>query len=152
MFDGDEEISGISGTVGYKDGNSIISSLSFKTTKRTHGPFGRQTRAFFSVPWDNGSLVGFYGLADNYIEAIGVYLKAHEEMIRVGPWGSQIAGPQNIWSFQLERNHNLKKITIDHGEFIYSLIFTTEYRGLEHDSKKAGGRNGGDKVSVVSSC
>lgn len=107
----------------------------------------------FSVPWDNGSLVGFYGLADNYIEAIGVYLKAHEEMIRVGPWGSQIAGPQNIWSFQLERNHNLKKITIDHGDFIYSLIFTTEYRGLEHDSKKAGGQNGsGDKVSVVSSC
>nr|GEV93508.1 mannose/glucose-specific lectin-like [Tanacetum cinerariifolium] len=48
-FDGDEEISGISGTVGTRDGYTIISSLSFKTTKRTHGPFGRQTKAMFSV-------------------------------------------------------------------------------------------------------
>lgn len=149
-FDGDEKIIGINGTIGTRDGYTIISSLSFETTKRIHGPFGKATKTGFSVSWDNGSLVGFYGLAGYYIDGLGVYVKASEEIARVGTWGrTQPEGPQNFWSFQLERNHRLKKIAIDHGDLIYALTFTTQYRGLTYTSKKVGGWNGGDIVSEV---
>ncbi|KAD7477822.1 hypothetical protein E3N88_00958 [Mikania micrantha] len=150
-FEIDEEIIGIKGCVGTRGGHTIISSLSFETNKRTHGPFGGASDAqVFSIPWDRGSLVGFYGIAGYYIDGIGVYMKAHEEIVRIGTWGrSYPEGPQNIWSFKLERNHRLKKITVDHGDLIYSLMFTTQYRGLTNNSKKIGGWNGGDKVSEV---
>lgn len=149
-FDEGEEIIGVNGTIGNKGGNIVISSLSFKTNKRTHGPFGCATETAFSLPWDKGSLVGFYGLAGYYIDAIGVYLKACEEIIRIGTWGkTQRAGPQNVWSFQLEKNHVLKKITLDHGDLIYSLMFTTQCGGSTHTTEKIGGWNGGEKVSEV---
>ncbi|KAD4179624.1 hypothetical protein E3N88_28215 [Mikania micrantha] len=149
LFDGDEKITCINGTIGTRDGHEVISSLSFQTNKGTHGPFGCATNYVFSILWDEGSIVGFYGLADNYIDAIGVHVKPFDEIIRLGAWGCQTRGPQNIWSFQLERNHHLKKITIGHGNLIYSLQFTTEYRGSMHNSERAGGENGENEVSEV---
>ncbi|KAL8246258.1 hypothetical protein R6Q59_007474 [Mikania micrantha] len=151
-FEINEEIVGIKGSVGTRGGYTIISLLSFKTNERTHGPFGGTSDAHneFTIPWDKGSLVGFYGIAGDYIDGIGVYVKAHEEIMRIGTWGRSDAGePRNVWSFKLERNHRLKKITVDHGDLIYSLMFTTQYRGLTHDYNKIGGWNGGDKVSKV---
>ncbi|KAL8246257.1 hypothetical protein R6Q59_007473 [Mikania micrantha] len=137
-FEIDEEIIGIKGSVGTRGGHTIISSLSFETNKWTHGPFGRASDAHvFSIPWDKGSLSGSG-------------MKAHEEIVRIGTWGrSDPEGPENIWSFKLERNHHLKKIRVGHGDLIYSLMFTTQYRGLTNNSKKIGGWNGGDKVSEV---
>ncbi|KAJ9548844.1 hypothetical protein OSB04_021387 [Centaurea solstitialis] len=155
VFDDDEELIDINGTVGVSKGQyagyTIISSLSFVTNKMIHGPFGEVTNAPFSVPCEKGSFGGFYGLAGYYIDSIGVYMRANsEEITRVGIWGTKSpGGPRNQWSFQLERNHYLKKITIDHGDLIYSLMFTTEYRGLEKTTDKAGGWNGGDIVSEV---
>ncbi|KAI3514821.1 hypothetical protein L1887_13553 [Cichorium endivia] len=150
IFDGDEEINGINGTVGSRDGFLIISSVSFKTNKRIYGPFGQATTTVFSLPWDKGTLVGFYGLAGYYIDRIGIYLKDNEEILRVGTWGKTIPGaPHNIWDLQLQKNQHLKKITIDHGDSVYSLIFTTQYRGLTHNYKKVGGWNGGETVSEV---
>lgn len=150
ILDGDEEIICINGTIGSRDGFTIISSLSFQTNRRTHEPFGRVTKTSFSIPWDKGSLVGFYGIAGYYIDSFGIYVKANEETIRVGTWGKTGTGsPQNVWSFQLEKNQNWKKITIDHDDLIYSLIFTTQYRGLTHTCEKAGGWNGGETVSEV---
>ncbi|XP_071722604.1 probable serine/threonine-protein kinase PBL12 [Rutidosis leptorrhynchoides] len=150
-FEADEKIIGINGTVGTRDGHAMISSLSFKTSKRTHGPFGRVTEKGFYVPWEKeGWLVGFYGTATSYINSIGVYLKTTEEMIKVGTWGSkEPLGPQNVWSFELEKNHHLKKLEIGHGDLIYSLMFTTQYRGVTTTSKKAGGWNGAEKVTEV---
>nr|KAJ0190194.1 hypothetical protein LSAT_V11C800429520 [Lactuca sativa] len=150
ILDGDEEIICINGTIGSRDGFTIISSLSFQTNRRTHEPFGRVTKTSFSIPWDKGSLVGFYGIAGYYIDSFGIYVKANEETIRVGTWGKTGTGsPQNVWSFQLEKNQNWKKITIDHDDLIYSLIFTTQYRGLTHTCEKAGGWNGGETVSEI---
>ncbi|XP_076951375.1 putative serine/threonine-protein kinase PBL12 [Bidens hawaiensis] len=148
-FDLDEEIVCINGSIGTRGCYTIISSLSFETNKRTHGPFGRASNFVFSVPWNKGSLLGFYGIAGYYIDGIGVYVKAHEEIMRVGTWGKTLGSPQNKWSFELEKNHHLKKITIDHGDLIYSLAFTTQYRGLIYSSSKIGGWNGGDKLSEV---
>ncbi|XP_076883739.1 putative serine/threonine-protein kinase PBL12 [Bidens hawaiensis] len=155
----DEEIVGINGNIGTQGGDTIISSLSFKTNKRVHGPFGRITnsafsgpwdKSMFSVPWDKGSLVGFYGFASTHIDGIGVYVKPHDEIMRVGTWGtSHPGGPQNIWSFQLEKNHRLKKITIEYSKMICSMMFTTQNRGVTHTYEKAGGWNGGPRVWEV---
>ncbi|KAI3781584.1 hypothetical protein L2E82_11602 [Cichorium intybus] len=149
MFDEDEELIGINGTVGTYNGYTVISSISFFTNKSAHGPFGQATKSAFSVSWLNGSFSGFYGLAGYYIDGIGVYLKASEKIIWVGPWGRDSGDEPNRWSFKLEENHHLSKIIIDHGDLIYSLIFTTKYRGLYQESKKFGGWIGGDKVSEM---
>ncbi|XP_076944137.1 mannose/glucose-specific lectin-like [Bidens hawaiensis] len=145
-----EELVGIKGSVGTKGIYTIISSLCFETNKTTYGPFGGTTDNVFSLPWDNGSLVGFYGLAGYYIDSIGVYVKARGEIMKIGTWGKSIpAGPQNKWSFQLERNNHLNKITIDHGDLIYSLMFTYQCGQLIRNSDKFGGWNGGEKVSEI---
>ncbi|KAL8246266.1 hypothetical protein R6Q59_007482 [Mikania micrantha] len=151
MLDSDEDIVGIKGSIGNRDGHTVISSLSFETNKkRIHGPFGGASASAFSIPWDNGSLAGFYGIAGYYIDSIGVHVKTYEKIIRVGTWGRSDPGvPTNVWSFQLEKNHHLEKITIDHGDLIYSLMFSTQYQGLTNSSNRFGGWNGGDKVSEV---
>ncbi|KAI7751462.1 hypothetical protein M8C21_017680, partial [Ambrosia artemisiifolia] len=146
-LDPDEDIVGIKGSVGTKYQYTIISSLSFVTNKTTHGPFGGATKSEFSLPWANGLLVGFYGLAGYYIDGIGVYLR---QILKIGTWGtSALSTPQNTWSFQLEPSYHLKKITIDHGDLIYSLMFTAQYKGLTYTSERAGGWNGGDIVSEI---
>ncbi|KAF5768010.1 putative jacalin-like lectin domain-containing protein [Helianthus annuus] len=146
-FDSDEEIVGIKGSIGTKAQYTIISSLSFVTNKTTHGPFGGATSSEFSLPWENGSLVGFYGLAGYYIDGIGVYLR---QLLKIGTWGKTLpAGPQNNWSFKLEPTYHLTKITIDHGDLIYSLMFTAQHGELTYTSEKMGGLNGGEKVSEI---
>ncbi|KAF5759521.1 putative jacalin-like lectin domain, Transposase-associated domain-containing protein [Helianthus annuus] len=155
-LDFDEEIIGINGTVGVSTGTyagyTIISSLSFITNKTTHGPFGQTIGTPFDVPWNKGSFGGFYGLAGYYIDGIGVYLKASQETARVGLWGTEFhTGPQYRWSFCLEENFKLTKITIDHGDMISSLTFTSEdCMGSAHVSNKAGGYKDGTAVSEVS--
>lgn len=154
-FDSDEELIGINGTVGISTGEyagyTIISSLSFITTKRTHGPFGQTTGKPFAVPWNKGSFAGFYGLAGYYLDGIGVYLKASQETARVGLWGTESnTGPRYRWSFCLEKGHKLSKITIDHGDMISSLTFASEdCMGSSHVSNKAGGYNEGTTTSEV---
>ncbi|XP_076897874.1 mannose/glucose-specific lectin-like [Bidens hawaiensis] len=153
-FEGNEEIKAISGTValsrGTDAGNTIVSSISFVTNKRTHGPFGNERGTSFLVPWEYGSFAGFYGLCGYYIDSIGVYVKAPDEIMKIGTWGKSIpAGPQNNWSFQFERNYHLMKITIDHGDLIYSLMFTSQCGDITHTSEKFGGWNGGEIVSEI---
>lgn len=75
----DEDIIEISGTFGVSSGayaQETISSLSFVTNKRSHGPFGCARGTHFSVPWQKGSFAGFYGIASYYIDGIGIYLRA----------------------------------------------------------------------------
>ncbi|KAI3751472.1 hypothetical protein L2E82_22559 [Cichorium intybus] len=132
-------------------GQTIISSLTFITNDTTRGPFGRDSDTSFYVPWEKGNFGGFYGLAGNHIAGIGLYMKASSDGItRVGKWGMKSHGrPDNQWFIRLEKNHHLKRIIIDHGYLIFSLMFTTEFRGEEKTSNKAGGRAGGDIVSEV---
>ncbi|XP_071722609.1 mannose/glucose-specific lectin-like [Rutidosis leptorrhynchoides] len=154
-FDLDEEIIGINGTVGVSTGEyagyTIISSLSFITNKTTHGPFGQTTGTPFRVPWKQGSFAGFYGRAGYYIDAIGVYLKASQETARVGLWGTDSSmGSHHRWSFSLEENYMLSKITIEHGDMINSLMFTSKnVIGLVVESNKFGGHYDPSTISEV---
>ncbi|KAK9064516.1 hypothetical protein SSX86_015898 [Deinandra increscens subsp. villosa] len=81
------------------------------------------------------------------------HLEVGKEVAQVGIWGTKSKGsPHNHWSFRLANNHKLKKITIDHGDLIYSLKFSTEDdRGSFHDSEKVGGWNGGNEECEVKS-
>lgn len=135
-LDDDEEIIGINGTIGVRDGSRIISSLSFETTMRTYGPYGSPTETVFFIPWKAASLVGLYGYAGDCINSIGVHLRASTDIVRVGTWGRRSGELEGSWSFQLERNHRLKMITIKHSEQIHSLRFTAEYRGLTYISRE----------------
>ncbi|KAI3751473.1 hypothetical protein L2E82_22560 [Cichorium intybus] len=155
-FKEDEELTGIKGTIrvlseGQYAGQTILSSLTFITSDSKRGPFGQETDNSFYVPWEKGNFGGFYGLSGDHIAGIGAYMKVSSDGITsIGKWGSKSpVHSKTLWSFRLEKNHHLKRITIDHGYLIFSLMFTTEFRGDEKVSDKAGGRIDGDIVSEV---
>ncbi|KAI3805235.1 hypothetical protein L1987_27430 [Smallanthus sonchifolius] len=68
-------------------------------------------------------------------------------IVRVGTWGRQTGGHR--WSFELEEDHNLRKITIDHGDVIYPLKFTSESRGVLNTPNTVGGSSGGETISEI---
>ncbi|PWA53814.1 LRR and NB-ARC domains-containing disease resistance protein [Artemisia annua] len=74
VTDWNEELRGINGTIDISRGNdpgrTVISSMSFVTDKRTHGPFGDARGTPFTLLFDEGSFAGFYGLCDWYIDSI----------------------------------------------------------------------------------
>lgn len=51
-----------------------IQSLAVQTNKKTYGPFGKTDGTSFQIPVENGEVVGFFGRAGTYIDAIGLYL------------------------------------------------------------------------------
>jgi hypothetical protein len=52
----------------------VITSLTFVTNARSYGPFGEGQGTHFHIPMQsNGHIVGFFGRADRYLNAIGVY-------------------------------------------------------------------------------
>ncbi|GKB40184.1 jacalin-like lectin domain-containing protein [Tanacetum coccineum] len=68
-------------------------------------------------------------------------------VIRFGTWGRQSVGDH--WSYELEEGHHLLKITINYGEVIQSLMFTSESGGVINSSTKIGSWAGTDTVSEV---
>lgn len=73
-----------------------------------------------------------------------------QRITRIGLWGSNTGGPP--WSLQIDNNQKLRKITIDHKDWIYSMIFTTQdFDGLLHSSKRYGGNSGykGGEISEI---
>ncbi|XP_076954678.1 putative receptor-like protein kinase At5g39000 [Bidens hawaiensis] len=70
-IDADEEIIGMSGTVGkYGTYGGILSSLCFVTNKKRYDPFGQKNKTKsgtrFQGSWDFGLFNGFYGLGSSY--------------------------------------------------------------------------------------
>ncbi|KAI3755004.1 hypothetical protein L1987_54796 [Smallanthus sonchifolius] len=68
-------------------------------------------------------------------------------IVRIGTWGRQSGG--HSWSFQLKEDHNLQKITIRHGDVVYSLMFTSVNRGVLNTSSIVGGCAGGETVEIT---
>nr|UTI93961.1 lectin [Pteroceltis tatarinowii] len=52
----------------------VIRSLTFKTNKRTFGPYGTEEGTPFSLPLENGLIVGFKGRTGELLDAIGFHL------------------------------------------------------------------------------
>ncbi|XP_015072188.1 agglutinin-like [Solanum pennellii] len=71
-----EFLVGIKGRYGNYKGNLVVKSLSFVTNaKNIYGPFGKEDGTPFSfVIKEGGAIVGLHGLADSYLDAIGIYV------------------------------------------------------------------------------
>ncbi|KVH87807.1 horcolin-like [Cynara cardunculus var. scolymus] len=70
-FDEDEELNQMSGTTG-----DFVASLSFRTNKRSLGPYGRTDEGTsFSLPVAKGKFVGFFGECGYYLDSIGAILQ-----------------------------------------------------------------------------
>lgn len=57
-------------------GPTVIRSLTFHTTRKSHGPFGgdEQHGTFFSSCLADGRIVGFHGRAGWYVDSVGVHV------------------------------------------------------------------------------
>ena len=52
----------------------VVRSLTFKTNKRTFGPYGQEEGIPFNFPIENGLIVGFKGRFGELLDAIGFHL------------------------------------------------------------------------------
>lgn len=55
-------------------GGPVIRSLTFKSNKRTFGPFGVEVGTPFNFSPNGGLIVGLYGRSGWFLDAIGFYL------------------------------------------------------------------------------
>jgi hypothetical protein len=72
-----KEVSGTFAYIGFQP-TDAVTSLTFVTNLRKHGPFGDVDGTPFSVPVPHGggSIVALFGRGWDYIDAIGVYVRA----------------------------------------------------------------------------
>lgn len=52
----------------------MIRSLTFRSNKRTFGPYGVQEGTPFSLPIEGGQIVGFKGRSGWYLDSLGFHL------------------------------------------------------------------------------
>nr|TKW01654.1 hypothetical protein SEVIR_8G194700v2 [Setaria viridis] len=99
------------------------------TNAHSYGPFGRtQGTPFHSPLQSNGCIVGFFGHADQYLNAIGVYTNHKIEIMhplqaglaRIGPWGGDGGMCHDIDATP----HHLESVTICSGLVIDSIAFS----------------------------
>ncbi|TVU46646.1 hypothetical protein EJB05_06195, partial [Eragrostis curvula] len=70
-----EFVTEVVGTVGQKGKLHVVTSLKFVTNRDAYGPFGKAEGTAFSVPvLNNGSIVGFFARAGDYLDAVGFYI------------------------------------------------------------------------------
>ncbi|EAZ01021.1 hypothetical protein OsI_23055 [Oryza sativa Indica Group] len=134
-FSPSEFLTGFSGTTGH----NVVTSLTLITNARSYGPFGQVGGAPFQVPMrNNASIVGFFGRADQYLNAIGVYANPEQEKIeqedgltKMGPWGG-MGGDAHENDITVAPRR-LKSITISCDVVVDSLAFTcTDQNGQQH--------------------
>ncbi|XP_038976831.1 jacalin-related lectin 3-like isoform X3 [Phoenix dactylifera] len=75
-----EFILSIKGYYGAYAGMTIIYSLTFVTTVREYGPYGREHGTQFYVPKGTGWINSFHGRSGDLLDAIGVYRKTSFEI------------------------------------------------------------------------
>ncbi|KAL5755475.1 hypothetical protein ACOSQ2_020221 [Xanthoceras sorbifolium] len=99
-----EYLTSISGTYNTYKGHCVVESLCFYTNCTKYGPYGCTNGTPFKFPLEDREIVGFFGRAGDFIDAIGVYqkgpsipivtVKANEAIKmdmdlprQIGPWG-----------------------------------------------------------------
>ncbi|CAM0871588.1 unnamed protein product [Alopecurus aequalis] len=142
-----EFVTGLHGTIGtfahVASADNIVTSLTLVTNIRTYGPFGEGGGIPFQSPmWGKGCIVGFFGHAESYVNAIGVYAHPNQEAMKekpglskVGPWGrGGDRGSARDINIDTASPHCLEKITISYGAAINSLSFSyTDFNWVKHD-------------------
>nr|ARQ31656.1 lectin [Artocarpus nitidus subsp. lingnanensis] len=69
-----EYIVQVNGHIGKVIGYTVVRSLTFKTNKKTYGPYGVTSGTPFSLPIEKGLVVGFKGSIGNWLDYFGMYL------------------------------------------------------------------------------
>ncbi|CAN6805074.1 unnamed protein product, partial [Brassica oleracea] len=72
-----EYLTSVKGTYSAFDvwGNLCVRSLTFESNRKLYGPFGVESGTYFTLPKSDSMIIGFYGKAGWYLDAIGAYLK-----------------------------------------------------------------------------
>ncbi|XP_027168175.1 jacalin-related lectin 19 [Coffea eugenioides] len=72
----DEFLTSVSGFIApvVHGGSPVIRALTFKSSKRTFGPYGVEEGAPFSLPIEGGQIVGFKGRSGWYLDSLGCHL------------------------------------------------------------------------------
>ncbi|KAH7524141.1 hypothetical protein FEM48_Zijuj06G0087700 [Ziziphus jujuba var. spinosa] len=60
-------------------GPVLLRSLTFKSNKKTYGPFGNDEGTSFSHTMNGGKIVGFHGRSGWYVDSIGVHLLPRQQ-------------------------------------------------------------------------
>uniref|UniRef100_A0A7N2R7S9 Jacalin-type lectin domain-containing protein n=1 Tax=Quercus lobata TaxID=97700 RepID=A0A7N2R7S9_QUELO len=68
-------------TVAVYSNYTVIHSLCFYTNKTEYGLYGSEKGTPFSLPMEDGVIVGFHGRAGQYVDAIGVYVKTMQQEV-----------------------------------------------------------------------
>ncbi|KAJ9536350.1 hypothetical protein OSB04_un000468 [Centaurea solstitialis] len=74
LFDKDEYITGVTGTIGKFENTTVITSLTFETNKGNTYAFGTEEGIRFS--FTRGKVIGFYGSHGDYLNSLGVIFQA----------------------------------------------------------------------------
>lgn len=81
QLDPSEILTEVSGTFG-QFSSDVVTSLTLVTNAKSYGPFGEERGTPFQTPAQgNGSIVGFYGRAAWFLDAIGLYVSPEQKQM-----------------------------------------------------------------------
>uniref|UniRef100_J3N8Q8 Jacalin-type lectin domain-containing protein n=1 Tax=Oryza brachyantha TaxID=4533 RepID=J3N8Q8_ORYBR len=157
QFGSSEFITRVSGTIGsYNTPSDVVTSITLVTNVGCYGPFGQENGIPFNFPVQgNGRIVGFFGHADLYVDAIGVYvnpcvgtIKEEEEendgITKIGPFGRRGGNPFDI----KVTPHQLESITICSEFVVNSLEFSYKSQDRQQHIVGPWGSGGGNKYTI----
>ncbi|KAK4789937.1 hypothetical protein SAY86_017241 [Trapa natans] len=142
----DEYLTNISGYYTKRGTLTIITSLTFQSNKRVHGPYGRKGETYFQSPHNIGKLVGLYGRSGTYLDSIGAYFAPvfHIDPIKIaGPYGCEDG---NMWDDG--KHANLRRIILSFGRVIDGICCWYEDDDQPVTATHHGG-HGGDSCTIV---
>uniref|UniRef100_A0A0E0R944 Jacalin-type lectin domain-containing protein n=1 Tax=Oryza rufipogon TaxID=4529 RepID=A0A0E0R944_ORYRU len=131
----------VSGTFGrFRAALDIITSLTFVTNAQSYGPYGQREGTPFHIPvQSSGCIVGFFGRAGWYVDAIGIYF-GHA---KIGPCGGNGGKAHDIMVLP----HRLENVTICSDIVIHSLAFSySDHDGQHHTAGPWGGDGGNNQT------
>ncbi|KAK1427341.1 hypothetical protein QVD17_16024 [Tagetes erecta] len=166
-----EYLKSISGTLGNFDGSCVVTSVCFNTNQNRYGPYGTKNGNGFSYDGEGGVIVGFFGRANKYVSAIGVYVmpeslvsdlnstnggnimpQLSSSMSRIamsrdaGPWGASGGKPwdDGIFSTVTRVYVHLGKLNV-----IYALQFEYTKRDGRSVLSQIHGGNDGSRILLA---
>ncbi|EEC68267.1 hypothetical protein OsI_36302 [Oryza sativa Indica Group] len=144
----------VSGTFGrFRAALNIITSLTFVTNAQSYGPYGQREGTPFHIPvQSSGCIVGFFGRAGWYVDAIGIYVKPKLQKVKdkakfghakIGPCGGNGGKAHDIMVLP----HRLENVTICSDIVIHSLAFSySDHDGQHHTAGPWGGDGGNNQT------
>ncbi|KAJ3687900.1 hypothetical protein LUZ61_017064 [Rhynchospora tenuis] len=140
-FEEDEYIMTVKGHVGTYNDYTILTSLVLETNLRRYGPYGAEEGQSFELSAEGGEIIGFHGRSGQFLDAIGVYVKA---FVKLGPLGGSGGDVRDMDPSVISR---IVKIGIRHGGAIDGIVVHYERNGHE-ESTDLWGSEGGELTEI----